>query len=84
MACHGSLWLAAASYKWLWLAKGWLWLAGHGSDWLRCAYCCQTQLGLATKAFRKTVGPDRGSKREASIGLALCSIKRVDKDMSMA
>jgi len=27
---------------------------------------------LATKAFRKTIGPDRRSKREASIGLALC------------
>ena len=84
MAYYGLMWLAAAGYKWQWLAKGWLWLAGHGNDWLRCAYYCQTQLGLVTKAFRKTVGPDHRFKREASIGLALCGVKRVDKDMSMA
>ena len=83
MAYYGLLWLPTAGYKWLWLAKGWLWLARHGSDWLRCTYYCQTKLGLVTKAFRKMVGPDHRSKREAGLGLALCGIKRAGKNMSI-
>ena len=84
MACYGSLWLAAAGYKWLWLAKGWLWLAGHGSDWPGGGYCCRRQLGLVKKASDKTVGPSCMSKGGAGLGLALCGVNQVDKDMSMA
>ena len=62
-------------------------LAKAGRAWQRLAKMClllSNTARVGDEGVYKTVGPDRRFKREASIGLALCGVKRVDKDMSMA
>ena len=58
-----------------------------GRAWQRLAKMCLLLSNIARvgdEGISQVGRPDRRSKREASIGLALCGVKRVDKDMSMA
>ena len=57
-----------------------------GWAWQRLAKMCLLLSNIARvgdEGVLQVGRPDHRSKREASIGLALCGIKWVDKDMSM-
>ena len=62
-------------------------LALAGQAWERLAKMClllSNTARVGDEGVSQVGRPDCRSKREASIGLALCGVKQVDKDMSMA
>ena len=87
MASCGLLRLAVAGCGWLQVAMVGQRLAMAGWAWQRLAKMClllSNTARVGDEGVSQVGRPDCRSKREASIGLALCGVKRVDKDMSMA